>query len=90
MPSARAIDGLGAYLFTIAVIADTHMNQEEYGSTSPYETNRVANARTRHVVQELNRLGPELVIHLGDLVHPVPAPWPPRPVDTPPEVRDAP
>jgi hypothetical protein len=55
------------------VVADTHMNQEEYGSTSPYETNRVANARTRHVFQELNQLGPELVIHLGDLVHPVPA-----------------
>jgi predicted phosphodiesterase len=70
---ATPIPRLGRYLFTIAVVADTHMNQEEYGSTSPYETNRVANARTRHVVQELNQLGPELVIHLGDLVHPVPA-----------------
>ncbi|MBI4591498.1 MAG: metallophosphoesterase [Candidatus Rokubacteria bacterium] len=71
--SESSASELGAYLFTLAIIADTHLNQEEYGSTSPYECNRVANGRTRHVVQQLNRFRPRLVIHLGDLVHPVPA-----------------
>jgi len=64
---------LGGYLYSIAVIADTHMNEEEYGSASPYECNRVANARTRWVINRINQLRPELTIHLGDLVHPVPA-----------------
>ena len=63
---------LGRYLFSIAVVADTHMNEVEYGSASPYECNRIANARTRYVVERLNQIDPALTIHLGDLVHPVP------------------
>ncbi len=72
MTRERAVSGLGRYLFSIAIIADTHMNEEEYGSASPYECNRVANARTRWVIHRINQLRPELTIHLGDLVHPVP------------------
>jgi len=64
---------LGRYLFSIAVIADTHMNEVEYGSSSPYECNRIANARTRYVIERLNQIDPALTIHLGDLVHPVPS-----------------
>lgn len=63
---------LGRYLFSIAVVADTHMNEVEYGSASPYECNRIANARTRYVIERLNQIDPALTIHLGDLVHPVP------------------
>lgn len=63
---------LGEYLFSIAVLADTHVNEEEYESNSPFECNRVANARTRWVIQAINEREPELTIHLGDLVHPVP------------------
>jgi Icc-related predicted phosphoesterase len=55
------------------VIADTHVNQEEYESTSPFECNRMANGRTRYVIRQLNQVRPRFVIHLGDLVHPVPA-----------------
>ena len=64
---------LGNLLFTFAVVADTHMNQEEAQSSSPYACNRLANARTRHVLQQINRLAPAFVVHLGDLVNPVPA-----------------
>jgi 3',5'-cyclic AMP phosphodiesterase CpdA len=64
---------LGRYLFSIAVIADTHMNDVEYGSSSPYECNRIANARTRYVIERLNQIDPAFTIHLGDLVHPVPS-----------------
>lgn len=66
------VGDLGAYLFTVAIVADTHLNETEDGSSSPFECNRVANARTRWVISRLNQLGPALTIHLGDLVHPVP------------------
>lgn len=59
-------------LFTYAVIADTHMNQAEDFSSSPYPCNALANARTRRVIAELNRVAPDFVIHLGDIVNPVP------------------
>jgi hypothetical protein len=35
-------------LFTFAIISDSHIN--------PEESNKLANARTRYVIQELNRL----------------------------------
>ncbi len=62
----------GKHLLTFAVVADTHMNQAEDYSSSPYPANALANARTRQVVAELNRAEPEFVIHLGDIVNPVP------------------
>lgn len=63
---------LGAYQFTFAVVADTHINQAEDFSSSPYPCNALANARTRQVVAEVNRAKPEFVVHLGDIVNPVP------------------
>ena len=62
----------GEHLLTFAVIADTHMNQQEDYSSSPFPCNALANARTRRVVAELNRLEPDFVVHLGDIVNPVP------------------
>ena len=62
----------GKHLMTFAVIADTHMNQTEDYSSSPYPANALANARTRQVIAELNQIYPELVIHLGDIVNPFP------------------
>jgi 3',5'-cyclic AMP phosphodiesterase CpdA len=48
------------------------MNQSEDSSSSPYPCNKLANARTRRVIAELNRLEPSFVVHLGDIVNPVP------------------
>jgi len=62
----------GKHLLTFAVIADTHMNQSEDYSSSPYPANALANARTRRVVAELNQRDLAFVVHLGDLVNPVP------------------
>jgi hypothetical protein len=53
MTTDKSGPDLGRYLYSIAVIADTHMNEEEYGSASPYECNRVANARTRWVINRI-------------------------------------
>jgi Icc-related predicted phosphoesterase len=62
----------GQELFRFVVVADTHVNQEEGYSSSPYPCNALANARTRRVVAEINHLAPDFVIHLGDIVNPVP------------------
>jgi len=59
-------------LFSFAVIADTHLNPQNTPNTSPWRTNRLANDRTRAVVDVLNKLQPAFVVHLGDVVHPVP------------------
>ena len=62
-------------LFSFAVVADTHVNESEHTSTSPYATNHLANARARHVFAEIAamRPAPRFVVHLGDIVHPVPS-----------------
>ena len=60
-------------LFAFAVIADTHVNPNDDQSSSPWQTNRLANARTRAAVAQLNALKPEFVVHLGDMVHPIPS-----------------
>ncbi|MCM3658333.1 metallophosphoesterase [Agromyces mediolanus] len=60
-------------LFSFAVIADSHINPSDDQSSSPWHSNRLANERSGRAVAELNRLAPAFVIHLGDLVHPVPA-----------------
>ena len=43
--------------------------------TSPFLTNAKANARARHVFQEIACMSPQpsFVVHLGDIVHPVPS-----------------
>ena len=62
-------------LFTFVVVADTHVNEEERMSTSPYETNHLSNPRARHVFGEIAamRPAPRFVVHLGDIVHPMPS-----------------
>ena len=63
----------GDRLFSFAVISDTHLNQDELGTDSPFEVNQLANRRLRYVIEELNTRDIEHVIHLGDVVHPVPS-----------------
>lgn len=63
----------GKYLHSFAVIADTHLNHRDNECNSPFDVNRRANNRLRHVIEDLNRHELALVIHLGDVVHPVPS-----------------
>ncbi len=65
-------DDLGRHLFTFAVISDTHVNEEEDRSASPYDCNKLANGRFRWVVQALNRRRPAFTVHLGDMGNPLP------------------
>ena len=66
-------DTLGRRLFSFGVITDTHLNQGEDNCNSPYDVNRLANRRMRHVIRDLNTRDLAFVVNVGDLVHPVPA-----------------
>ncbi len=73
-PRRRDAGALGNRLFRFAVVADTHVNPQDGASSSTFRTNALANDRARFVFADINRLEarPEFVVHLGDLVHPVP------------------
>jgi len=60
---------LGAHRFRFAVIADSHCEPGPNGASAECRSN----SRTRRIVAAINRIRPEFVIHLGDVVHPVPA-----------------
>ncbi|MDE0810756.1 MAG: metallophosphoesterase [Alphaproteobacteria bacterium] len=59
-------------LFKIALVSDTHVNEKEDFSASPYEANAKANPRARHIFSQVNQTAPAFTIHLGDMVNPVP------------------
>ncbi|MDA0681558.1 MAG: metallophosphoesterase [Proteobacteria bacterium] len=64
---------LGNHRYSYAVITDTHLNEAEDRCSSPFDVNRRANRRMRHVVRMLNQRDVAFVINVGDLIHPVPA-----------------
>ncbi len=63
---------LGNHLFSFAVISDSHVNEEEDRSASPFASNKLANRRLRYVVESLNRQQLAFVVHLGDMGNPLP------------------
>ena len=75
MPEPTSVAGNRSPRFSFVVVADTHVNEAEDTSTSPYETNHLANPRARHVFAEIAAMRPlpRFVVHLGDIVHPVPS-----------------
>jgi len=75
MPEPNTSATHGRPRFSFVVVADTHVNEAENTSTSPYATNHLANPRARHAFAEIAamRPPPRFVVHLGDIVHPVPS-----------------
>ncbi|MBL7162118.1 MAG: metallophosphoesterase [Anaerolineales bacterium] len=61
------------FLFQFAVISDSHLRLPSASEEGGYASNRLAIERAKYVVQCLNSLQPNFVIHLGDMVHPIPA-----------------
>lgn len=59
-------------LFTFAVVTDTHIRPPEGDNSSPWKVNDKANGRARYVTERLRACSPDFVIHVGDMVHPVP------------------
>lgn len=63
----------GKFQFRFVVIADTHVNQEENTASSFFELNRLANGRAASALACVRRYDPAFVLHLGDIVHPLPS-----------------
>ncbi|WP_018700217.1 metallophosphoesterase family protein [Amorphus coralli] len=61
-----------APLFTFVAVGDTHVNPRDDFSPSPWRTNVLANDRAAAVVAQINALAPDFVVHLGDMIHPLP------------------
>ena len=59
--------------FHIAVISDTHIRHEKDKSDHCYPSDQYANRKNRFIIGQINKLAPDLVIHLGDIQHPIPA-----------------
>jgi 3',5'-cyclic AMP phosphodiesterase CpdA len=57
---------------TFAIIGDTHIKPETNGGAGLWKVNDLATARARWVAREIARYSPRFVVHMGDLVHPVP------------------
>lgn len=64
---------LGKLQFSFAIISDTHLTEVDGESSSPWPSNKLANGRAIWAFREIERLSPAFILHLGDLVHPVPA-----------------
>lgn len=71
-PSVRNKRPDGSILFKVSIVSDTHVNEQEDFSTSPYAANAEANPRARHVFSQINSVDQAFVIHLGDMINPVP------------------
>ncbi|MEE4208300.1 MAG: metallophosphoesterase, partial [Parvularcula sp.] len=62
----------GTKLFEIALVSDTHVNEREDYSKSPYPANAEANPRARHVFHRIAKSDAAFVVHMGDMINPVP------------------
>ena len=58
--------------FRVSLISDTHINEAEDFSASPYPANAEANPRARYVFDQIEQSDSKFCIHLGDMVNPVP------------------
>lgn len=59
-------------VFRYGIISDTHCRPDEGDESSPWEVNKLANDRARWIVDRLNSEKLDFVIHMGDIVHPLP------------------
>jgi hypothetical protein len=58
--------------FSFVVLADTHIRSETEANPA-YPSDRTANTRHAYAMRKIRQIAPAFVIHLGDVVHPIPA-----------------
>ena len=60
-------------LFSFAIIADTHITEEEGRAIDgSAQTGKKVASMYRNLVERVNAMNPEFVVHLGDITHPGP------------------
>ena len=60
-------------LFSLAVVTDSHVRLETDDPQNLYPSDKYANDKNRYVVDQINKMDPDLVIHLGDIPHTIPS-----------------
>lgn len=58
--------------FSFVVMADSHIRSETEANPA-YPSDRTANTRHAYAMRKIRQIAPDFVIHLGDVVHPIPA-----------------
>lgn len=58
--------------FVIALVTDTHVRPEYDDGQRAYPSDSSHNDRNRAAAEAIRRMSPDLVVHLGDVVHPIP------------------
>jgi 3',5'-cyclic AMP phosphodiesterase CpdA len=60
-------------LFSFAIIADSHITDEEgLAIDGTYQTGKKVVGMYRDLIERVNAMKPEFVVHLGDITHPTP------------------
>ncbi len=60
-------------LFSFAIIADSHITDEEgLAIDGTYQTGKKVAGMYRDLIERVNSMKPEFVVHLGDITHPTP------------------
>ena len=62
----------GKLLFKIDLVSDTHVNEKEDFSASPFPANQEANPRARFIFDRIRQSDGAFAVHMGDMINPVP------------------
>jgi len=60
-------------MFIVALITDTHVRPEYDDGQLAYPSDAEFNERNRQAASAIRAMSPDLVLHLGDVVHPIPS-----------------
>ena len=60
-------------LFRLVLVSDSHVRLETDDPQNLYPSDQYANDKNRYVVDQINKMNPDLVIHLGDIPHTIPS-----------------
>ena len=60
-------------LFRLGLVTDSHVRLENDDPQNLYPSDQYANEKNRYVVEQINKVNPDLVIHLGDVPHTIPS-----------------
>ena len=60
-------------LFNLVLVSDSHVRLERDDPQNLYPSDKFANNKNRYVVEQINKVNPDLVIHLGDIPHTIPS-----------------
>ena len=59
-------------LFNLVLVTDSHVRLEREDPQNLFPSDKYANNKNRYVVEQINKVNPDLVIHLGDIPHTIP------------------